>query len=81
MEVDRVEHRTPQIVLALMVGGVSHAHRTCTVVTREVIELLLGELTLSADAIHDLQLARLRLGEVGDKVKEVVGLPVEAQCV
>ena len=41
---------------------------------------MLLELALAADAVHDLEVL-LALGDVGDEVEEVVGLPVEAERV
>jgi len=81
VHVDRVEHRAPQVVLALVIGTVADTHRPRSVIAREVVELVLGELALTADPVHDLQLAVLTLGEVGDEVEEVVGLSVEAERV
>ena len=47
---------------------------------REVVEDVLVELALAADAVHDLQVA-VALGDVGDEGEEVVRLPVEAERV
>ena len=81
VEVDRVEHRAPHVVLILVVGAVADPHRPRLVIARQMLEHLLLELALAADPVHDLQLALLGLGHVGDEVEEVVGLLVEAQRV
>ncbi len=79
VDVDRFEHRAPQVVLALGVGGVADPDRPRSVVSGQVIERDLGDLILTADAVEDLQLG-VALGQVGDEVEVVVGLPVEAQA-
>ncbi len=68
-------------MLVLVVGGVADPHGAGVLVPREVVELGLGQAALAADAVHDLQAPALGLGAVGHEVEEVVGLPVEAQCV
>ncbi len=81
VQVDRVEHGAPHVVLALAVGAVADAHRLRAAVAGEMVELLLLQATLAADPVHDLQLPLLGLGEVGDEIEEIVGLPVEAEGV
>ena len=81
VQVDRVQDRAPDVVLVLVVGAVAHPDRPRALVTRQVGELLLLQLGLAVDAVHDLELALLGLGHVGYEVEEVVGLPVEAQGV
>ena len=49
-------------------------------VAAQVVERLLGQLVLAADAVHDLQVLLAR-GDVGDEVEEVVRLAGEAQRV
>ena len=81
VQVDGVEHRAVDVVLALVVGAVADAHRTRPLVALEVIERGLGELLLALDPVHDLQRAVLVAFHVGDVLDEVVGLPVQAQRV
>ena len=81
VEVDRIEHRPPHVVLILVVGAVADPHRPRLVVARQMLEHLLLEPALAADPVHDLELALLGLGHVGDEVEEVVGLLVEAERV
>ncbi len=81
VEVDGVEHRAPDVVLGLRVGGVADAHGPRVLEAREVVERLLGQVGAPVDPVHDLQVARGRLGHVGDEVEEVVRLPVEAERV
>ena len=81
VQVDRVEQRTPDIVLLLLVGAVPDADRPRPLVAGQVIEGELGDLTLAVDPVHDLEVVVLRLRDVRDEVEEVVGLPVEAERV
>ena len=81
VQVERVEHGAPHVVLVLVVGAVAHPHRPGALVAGQVVERLLHQLGLAVDPVHDLELALLGLGHVGDEVEEVVGLPVEAQRV
>ena len=81
VEVERVEDRAPDVVLVLVVGAVADPHGPRALVAGQVVERLLGKLGLAADAVHDLELALLGLGHVGDEVEEVVRLPVEAERV
>ena len=81
VEVHRVEHRAPDVVLVLVVRAVADPHRAGVLVARQVIERRLRQLGAAVDAVHDLQLSLDRLGDVGDEVEEVVGLPVEAERV
>ena len=80
VQVDRVQQRAPHVVLLLLVGVVADPHRPGALVAGEVVEHLLVELALAADAVHHLQVL-LAAGHVGDEVEEVVGLPVEAERV
>ncbi len=80
VDVDGVEHRPPNVVLPLPVGGVADANRSGTLVAVKMIEGLLGEIRFAVQAIHDLQL-RVALGKVGDEPEVVVRLPVEAKAV
>ena len=81
VQVDRVEHRAEDVVLALLVGAVADPHRRRALVAVEVRELGLVQVALAADPVHDLQRAVLVALEVGDVLHEVVGLPVEAERV
>ena len=81
VQVEGVEHGAPHVVLLLVVRAVADAHGAGALVAREVVQRLLHQLRLAVDAVHDLELALLGLGHVGDEVEEVVGLPVEAERV
>ena len=81
VQVDRVEHGAPHVVLVLAVGAVADPDRARVLVAREVVEDLLGQLGAAVDAVHDLELALLGLGDVGHEVEEVVRLPVEPERV
>ena len=81
VQVQRVQHRAPDVVLGLRVGGVADADGPRVLVAREVVERPLGQLGAAVDAVHDLERPLLRLRHVGDEVEEVVGLPVEAERV
>ena len=81
VEVDGPHHRTPDVVLALVVGGVADPHGPRPLVAGEVIERRFGKHALAVDAVHQLQVAALGLGDVGDEAEEVVGLPIETQGV
>ena len=76
---DRVQHRAPHVVLALVVGAVADPHGAGVVVAREVVERLLEQLALALDAVHHLQV--VGLGGVLHEVEVVVGLPLEAERV
>ena len=80
VQVDRVEHGAPHVVLALVVGGVPDAHRLRTLVPGQVGQLELVELLLAADPVHDLQVLVVP-ADVVDEGEEVVGLAVEAERV
>ena len=84
VQVHRVQHRAPDVVLHLVVGAVADAHRPGVVVAGQVVELLLDEAAFAADAVHHLQRMALTVvgaGHVGDEREEVVGLAVQAQGV
>ena len=55
MEVDRVEHRAPDVVLALVERAVADADRARALVAVQVRQRLLRELALAADAVHHLE--------------------------
>ena len=67
-------------MLALGVRRVPDPHGTGVRVARQMIQLVLDELPLTADAVHDLQIV-IALGEVGDEAEEVDRLPVVAEGV
>ena len=52
---DRVEQHPPHVVLVLVERAVADAHRPRVAVAGEVVERVLGEVGLAADAVHDLQ--------------------------
>ncbi len=81
VQVDRIDDRPVDVVLALVVGAVADPHRPRVVVAAQVVERLLGQVALAADAVHDLQRAVLVAVEVDDELHEVVGLPVEPERV
>ena len=60
VDVDRVEQRAPDVVLALVVGAVADPHRPASVVALEVVERTPVEVAFAADAVHDLQVAVAR---------------------
>ncbi len=55
VQVDRVEHRTEHVVLALVVGAVADAHRNGALVALQMVERRLLEVFIALDAVHDLQ--------------------------
>jgi hypothetical protein len=79
VQVNRVEHHPPHVVLLLAVGGVAGPDRARSFIARQVRQLLLLELSLSAYPVHHLQVGVL--AGVGEEGEEVVGLLVEAQRV
>ncbi len=80
-----VEQHAPHVVLLLVVGAVTCAHRTRVQVAREVVEGVLGEVGLTPDPVHDLQVPSVVAGRRGhgfEHEREVLErLPVEAECV
>ena len=78
VDVDRVEHGSPHVVLLLVESSVADAHRLGALVAAEVMQDVLVQGALAVDPVHDLQLV-VTVGDVGDEVEEVVGLPVEAE--
>ena len=56
MQVDRVEHGPPHVVLALLVGRIADAHRPCPLVAVQMIQRPLGKLSLATHAEHDLEI-------------------------
>ena len=80
VQIDRVEDRTPDVVLLLRVRAVADAYGLRPLVAPQVGQRRLLQLALTADAVHDLEV-RAVAAAVGDEVEEVVGLAVEAQGV
>jgi hypothetical protein len=78
VQIDRIEQRTPDIVLLLRVRGVPDPHWTRVGISRQVVELVLGELFLAPDAIHDLDVV-LSFDQIGDEGEEIHCFPVETQ--
>ena len=71
-------------MLPLVVGAVADPHRTRIVVAGQVVQLLLDQAALAANAIHHLKFMALiviRAGHVGDEGEEIVGLAIQTQCV
>ena len=84
VQIHRVQHRAPDVVLPLVVGAVADPHRAGAVVAGQVVQLLLDQAALATDAIHHLQrmaFTVVRAGHVGDEREEIVGLAVQAQRV
>ena len=84
VEIHRVQHRTPHVVLHLVEGAVPDSHRPGIVVARQVGKLVLDERTFTADAVHHLQrmgISVIGAGHFGDEGEEVIGLAVQAQGV
>ena len=84
VQVHRVEHGAPDVVLPLVVGAVADPHRAGVVVAGQVVQLLLDQAAFAADAVHHLQRVAFTVvgaGHVGDEREEVVGLAVQPQRV
>lgn len=84
VEIHRVEHGSPDVMLRLVVRAVADADRSCAVVAREVVEFLLLEGAFATDPVHHLQRVVLGIGHaghVGDEREEVVRLTVETERV
>ena len=54
VQVHRIQHRAPDVVLALVVGAVADPHRPRTVVAGKVVEFGLDKFALPAHGIHHL---------------------------
>ena len=82
--VDRIEEHAPHVVLMLVPRPVADPYRPGVAVAGEVVERVLGQVLLAADAVHDLQapVGRRAAGHRLEHEGEVLeGLPVEAQAV
>ncbi len=55
VQVDRVQHGTPHVVLALVVRAVADPHRPRALVAGQVRRGPTPRALLAADAVHDLQ--------------------------
>ena len=56
VDVDRVEEHAPDVVLVLVPGAVADPDRIRPPVAGEMVERPLGQVALTSDAVHDLQL-------------------------
>ena len=84
VQIHRVQHGAPDVVLHLVVGAVADPHRARVVVAGQVVQLLFDEGAFAADGVHHLKRVALTVvgaGHVGDEGEEVVGLAVQAQGV
>ena len=85
LDVDGVEQHSPHVVLALIPRAIAHPDRARAAPSGQVIDRPLGELMLSADAVHDLHLDLLVQVAGGDRVDdeaEVVDrFPTESEAV
>ena len=84
VQVHRIQHGAPDIVLHLVVRAVADAHRPGVVIPRQMVQFLLDEAAFAADAVHHLQGMAFAVGgpgHVGDEGEEVIGLAVQAQGV
>ena len=79
VQVQRVKHDAPHVVLALTVRVVADADRLCALVAAQVLERLLDQLTPAVDAINDLQVPAVALNYLGEKREIVARLPLEAE--
>ncbi len=70
LDVDRVEQHAPDVVLALIPRAIAHPDRARAAPSGQVTDSPLGELMLSADAVHDLQLELLVQVAAGDRVDD-----------
>ena len=80
VQVDRVDDRAPDVVLALVEGAVADPHRARALIAGEVVEGALGQVLLAADPVHDLQLGVLG-ADADEEAHEVARLLVEAEGV
>jgi hypothetical protein len=62
MQVYRVQHGAPDIVLLLVIRPVAGPNRKRALVTREMRQRFLVELTFAADAVHHLQVIAVAAG-------------------
>ncbi len=84
VQVNRIEHRAPDVVLHLVVGAVADPHRARVVVAGQVVQLLLDQGAFAADGVHHLQRMSFTVvgaGHVGDEREEVVGLAIQPEGV
>lgn len=81
VQVDSPDNRAPHVVLALAVGPVADPHRSGVLVPGQMIQRLLSKNPFPTDAVHQLQMAAFGVGDLGNEVEEIVGLPVQSQSV
>src|SRR5215467_9161088 len=81
MEQNRVEDRAEDVVLMLTKGGITHANRTRTCITREILPRRFGQFATAIDAVHYLQRTVLGRLDVGDELHELVRFPVQVEPV
>ncbi len=81
--VDGIEEHAPDVVLVLVPGGIADPHRTRAPVAGEMVEGVLGEITLAIDAVHDLQVeGAITTGHsVEDEGEVLQRLPAETEPV
>ena len=56
VRVHGVHQHAPHVVLVLVPGAVADAYRLGVAPAREVVDRFLGEVSLAADPVHDLEL-------------------------
>ena len=71
------ENCAEDVVLVLTEGGIAHANRTRTRVTRQVVARRFRQLATAVNAVHDLQRAILCRLDVGDELHELVRFRVQ----
>jgi hypothetical protein len=85
LDVYRIQQHSPDVMLALVPRAVARPDAPGSSPSGQVVECLLGELALAADAVHDLQLelpVEVAAAEGVDDEAEVVDrLPAEAEPV
>src|SRR5262249_47298691 len=79
MEQDRVEDGAEDVVLALTIGGIAHANRARTCITRQVVPRRFVQLATTIDAVHDLQRTVLVGIDIGNELHALVRFPVKVE--
>ena len=80
VEIDRVQERSPDVVLLLVEGAVPDPDRLGILVPAQVRERGLGEVAFAAEPVHHLEVAPV-LAPIGDELEEAVRLRVEPERV
>src|SRR5262249_35853778 len=75
--VERIADLAVNIELKLTMSGVAHAHGAAVFVTRQPIQLQLGQTLLTHDAVHGLKLMRL----AGDRTQQPIAPLAGFLCV